>query len=155
MNSRRMSELHRYTYYPLIIRFLSAEGTNSSIYKEGKVLQGMQKTEASHRARRGHRTDEQCGKSESASSKCPKGRAPADCGRVSMWFLPCQIIDKKSSIFGSLSVLTTDSIANLFFAVIFNTLMAIILHTKFCVQSCRTGNTKSTGRNEKEDIYQI
>lgn len=70
MNSRRMSELHRSTYYPLIISLLSAEGTNSSVYKEGKVLQEMQKIEASHKARRGHRIDEQRGRSESTSSKC-------------------------------------------------------------------------------------
>lgn len=40
-------------------------------------------------------------------------RAPAAGCRVSMWFLHCQIIDQKSSISGSFSVLTTNSIADL------------------------------------------
>lgn len=78
-----MSELHRYTYSPLIIRLLNAEGANSSVYKEGKVLQEKQKIEASHEAKRGHRTGEKWGKSESTSSMCPKDTSPSSPHRAS------------------------------------------------------------------------
>lgn len=62
--------------------------------------------------------------------------ATPDCCQIGMWALHCQIIDKKSRIWGRFSLLNENcpTMWTTFFLAVINTPMAITLCTIICVQ---------------------
>lgn len=118
INSRRMTEPHRCTYYPFIIRPFSAEGATSESTRNAKYCQECRRWKLAAKQKRGPGAEER-GWLEGAPSHVQRvpsvqrvhtHAAPADPCQVGMWILQCQITGKKSSILGSFSVLTTNCI---------------------------------------------